>query len=491
MKIRALLGAIAVVATTAAPVMAQNAAEILGEGVLQRLLERSAPRNAAPGTEMPGFVVDPTWPKPLPNNWILGQIAGVYVNPADDHIWVLNRARSLTTEEAGLLPAATSTTNAQGVTTEVSVLNHPRPQGSITDCCAPAPAVLEFDTDGNLLRSWGGPADPGFLEERCREEDGCWWPSNEHGIYVDHNGFVYVGGNGNGTNMDNPALWATDNGRDGMVVKFTQDGEFVLQIGSANADPEDSNDTNGGINGTPKLNRAADMTVDPETNRLYIADGYGNRRVVIVDAETGMYIGHFGAYGQNPVDHEAAEAAGNFAADLDGGNTQPAFFRNPVHCVKIANDGRVYVCDRGNNRIQVFDKNTVGAVCDNPNAEAGVCGFVEEQFISIQTRTTIPGTAVAMNFSNDPDQSCLYVGDNSNMTIYVLNRENLSELGQIGTHGQGIGDFHWLHNVTIDSQGNLYTGEVDTGKRLQRFVRYGASGCSGDGHETVGGVLDQ
>lgn len=455
--------------------------EILGSERLQSLMERTAPVDVAEGSEMPHFIADPAWPKPLPNNWTFGQIAGVHVD-SDDTIWVLQRSRSLTTEEAGLLEATGTGENGE----DVSALGHPRPFGPITDCCAPAPAVMQFDQEGNLLQAWGGPSDEGFLESRCRQEDGCFWPANEHGIYVDHNDFIYIGSNGNGSGA---TPWASSNGWDGHVLKFTMDGEFVLQIGATGAEAPDSNDTDGGINGTPQLFRPADMVVDPETNILYIADGYGNNRVVAVNAETGEYVGHFGAYGQNPIDDQIADNSGTFAEDMASQDApHPTFFRNPVHCVKLSDDGLLYVCDRGNNRIQVFDVSEVGQTCDNPEGEAGLCGFIEEQFVSVETRTTIPGTAVSVNFSTDDGQTCLYVGDNSNMTIYVLSRDSLGELGRFGRPGQGVGEFHWLHNVAIDSAGNLYTGEVDTGKRAQRFIRYGDTGCSGDG-DTVGGVL--
>jgi DNA-binding beta-propeller fold protein YncE len=234
------------------------------------------------------------------------------------------------------------------------------------------------------------------------------------------------------------------------------------------------------------------MVVDPKTNRLYVADGYGNRRILVVDADTGKYIGHFGAYGSNPVDDAAAAAGGRWVTDRLKGVKKPAFFRNPVHCVKIADDGKIYVCDRGNDRIQVFDSNdaTLGKPCSNPDGMAGKCGFLAEQAISANTETlpAMPGTSVSLNFSKDKGQSCLYVGDNSNMTIYLLNRSNLQELGRLGRSGRDAGQFHWLHQVSLDSHGNIYTAEVDTGKRIQKFVRYGVAGCSGTGSATVGGV---
>jgi len=200
-----------------------------------------------------------------------------------------------------------------------------------------------------------------------------------------------------------------------------------------------------------------------------------------VDADSGKYLGHFGAYGNNPVDEAGADAAGRWLEDAARGNTRPAFFRTPVHCVKLARDGKLYVCDRGNDRIQVFDSRdaALGRACANPRGEAGRCGYVAEQGIRPGTDTmpVLPGTAVAVGFSTDTAQSCLYVGDNSNMTVHVLDRASLRELGRLGRSGMAPGQFHWLHQLAVDGGGNLYTGEVDAGKRTQKFLRYGALGC--------------
>jgi DNA-binding beta-propeller fold protein YncE len=478
--------------TLAAVVMAADSdANILSKsGSLERLLKKSGVYNTSAGGKTPGFVVDPSWPQQLPNNWLLGQIGGLYVDQ-HDHVWVYNRARSMTTEEAGLEGPV------QGATDEGQPINgigHARAYGPVADCCKAAPSVLELDSDGKLLRAWGGPSDPGFIGGKCKAEAGCIWPNSEHGIYVDQNDNVWISGSAaaagaraNAGHAGPP--WTTNKGGgDGFILKFDKDGNFKMRIGGTPKGPN-SNDTNGGINGTPVLYQAADMVVDSATNRLYISDGYGNRRVLIVNAETGKYIGHFGAYGNSPVDDAAAKARGAWIADYTKGNKKPAFFRNPVHCIKIANDGKIYVCDRGNDRIQVFDKNdaSLGKPCSNPNGEAGKCGYLAEQFIS--EHTNIIGTAVSMNFSTDKAQSCLYVGDNANMTIYILNRSNLQELGRLGRSGRLAGEFHYLHQVSVDSKGNIYTGEVDTAKRIQKFLRYGATGCSGTGKTTVGGVI--
>src|SRR5271163_2202258 len=458
------------------------------DGSLDRLFKQAGVYNTSSTGKTPGFVVDPAWPQPLPNNWLLGQIGGLYVDP-HDHIWVYNRPRTMTNEEAGLEGPVPGAVNEKGQ--PVNGLGQVRTYGTIADCCKAAPSVLEFDSAGKLLRAWGGPADPGFIGGKCKAEAGCLWPSSEHGIYIDQNDNVWLSGNSAAADTGG-SPWATNKqGGDGFVQKFDMDGHFKLRIGGTPTKP-DSNDTHGGVNGTPLLYQAADMVVDPATNRLYIADGYGDRRVLIVDADTGKYIGHFGAYGNNPVDDAGAKAAGLWIADYTSGRKKPAFFRTPVHCVKLAGDGKMYVCDRGNDRIQVFDSNdpALGKSCSNPSGEPGKCGFVAEQFISEHTNTSIPGTAVSMSFSTDKTQSCLYVGDNSNMTIYILSRDNLQELGRLGRSGRMAGDFHWLHQVSVDSKGNIYTAEVDTGKRIQKFIRRGSAGCSGTGSTTVGGAVN-
>ena len=460
-------------------------------GSFDRLVKQTGVYNTSSTGKAPGFVVDPAWPQPLPNNWLLGQIGGLYVDQ-HDHVWVYNRPRTLATEEAGLEGPLPGATDEKGV--PINGIGQARPYGPVADCCKFAPSVLEFDADGKLLQAWGGPADPGFIGGKCKAEAGCIWPNSEHGIYVDHNDNVYISGNGRVGSVRGQAgrqlpPWTTNKeGSDGFILKFDKNGNFKMRIGGTPRGPN-SNDTKGGINGTPVLFLAADMAVDPATNRLYVSDGYGNRRVVIIDAETGKYIGHFGAYGNNPVDDKAAEAAGPWMNDYTKGNKKPAFFRNPVHCVKVANDGKIYVCDRGNDRIQVFDKNdpNLGKECSNATGEAGKCGFLTEQFIS--EHTNVIGSAVSMSFSSDKAQSCLYVGDNANMTIYILNRSNLQELGRLGRHGRMAGNLHYLHQVSVDSKGNIYTGEVDTAKRIQKFIRYGPTGCSGTGSTTVGGVV--
>jgi NHL repeat-containing protein len=214
--------------------------------------------------------------------------------------------------------------------------------------------------------------------------------------------------------------------------------------------------------------------------------------VLIVDAATGKYVGHFGAYGQNPVqgengaDANAGEGVGSWPADYRKGEMKPKFFRSPLHCVKLSNDGFLYACDRGNNRVQVFKTADVGKPCANPNGEAGKCGFVADIPVAPQTAS---GTSGTVNFSPDPKQSCMYVADLTNDTVYEINRANRQEMDRFGTGGRQLGQFHWPHVVSVDSDGNVYTGEVDGAGRVQKFIRYGPTSCTGTGSSEVGKYL--
>jgi DNA-binding beta-propeller fold protein YncE len=393
-------------------------------------------RAAAPAPAAPQFSVDPFWPKPLPHLWQIGQVPGIAVDK-DDNIWIVQRPRTLTSDERG----ASNFEPGAGAVLDGAV----RPQGAISDCCLPAPSVIQFDPKGNLLKAWGGPVDPNKCVETGIDATTCQWPNTEHGIYVDHNMNVWLGGQAGGA-----------------VLKFSADGTFLLQIGRRQPPVRNSNDTNGGVNGTPLMAQPADMEVDPETNELYVADGYTNLRVLVVDAATGMYRRHWGAYGQNPVND-----AGNVGPYI---KNQPAapHFRNPVHAVRISNDGLVYVADRANDRIQVFDKATVGSSpCQNLSGVAGVCGFVGEFFV--ERDTLGPGSTWDVDVSADRDQKFLFTADGSNNYVWTLLRGTGEILDRFGRNGRYAGQFHWIHNLAVDSKGNIYTAEVDTGKRAQKF----------------------
>jgi DNA-binding beta-propeller fold protein YncE len=336
---------------------------------------------------VPNFEVDPQWPKPLPNNWIIGQVSGVAVD-SRDHVWIVHRPSSLTPNEIG---------SAQ--------------EPPISACCDPAPPVIEFDQEGNVVQAWGGPEthDP--------------WPNAEHGISVDHQDNVWIASSGASADV---------------VLKFSSDGERLLQIGEFGE--------TGGSDNTTLLGGPTDIAVDPSTDEVYISDGYGNRRVIVYDAETGEYKRHWGAYGETPDDAELAP----YDPDAEPLRT----YRNPVHSVRISNDGLVYVSDRVGNRFQVFQKNGE---------------FVTETFIASQTLSM--GSVWDIDFSPDAEQTYMYVADGTNNKVWILTRNDHEIAGEFGRNGRYAGQFHWLHSIAVDSHGNIYTGEVDTGMRVQRFVR--------------------
>ncbi len=335
----------------------------------------------------PRYRVDPFWPQELPNNWIIGQVGGLAVD-REDHIWVLQRPASNAVDEIGA-----------SVTPPRSL------------CCLAAPPVLAFDTQGHLLHSWGGPG------------QGFDWPKSEHGIYVDKDGNVWIGGSG-----------PTDR----HVLKFNTDGHFLLQIGHPSSDPPDSSRTD-------ILGRPAGIEMDSQAHEVYIADGYMNKRVIVFDSDSGAFKRLWGAYGNPP--NDADPGPYDPAAPLD------QQFRNPVHRVHLSRDGLVYVCDRVNDRIQVFSKQGK---------------FVKE--FTLRPQTLGIGSVWQFAFSIDEHQKFLLVADGENNVIWTLRRDDGMVMGQTGHNGRNAGQFHWLHQLVSDSRGDLYTGEVDTGKRIQKFV---------------------
>lgn len=346
----------------------------------------------ASGPEAPRFEVDPLWPKPLPNHWVIGSTIGVSVD-AQDHVWIVHRPGSLNAKE---------------------IYAAQNPPAAI--CCKPAPPVLEFDAAGNLLNAWGGPpSDPNAPYK---------WPASNHGITVDYKGNVWIGGN-------DPA--------DTQVLKFTQSGQFLMKIGGGESK---------GSSDTANLHRAAKIFVDPQANEAYISDGYGNKRVIVFDADSGAYKRHWGAYGNKPDDTDLGP--------YDPKAPAAKQFRNPVHCAELANDGLLYVCDRTNDRIQVFKKDGT---------------FVKEGFV--EKNTLGDGSAFDITFSKDPGQKFLFLADGANNRIHVLLRESLQELTNFGDGGRQPGQFYAVHSIASDSKGNLYTTETYEGKRVQKFVYKG------------------
>jgi DNA-binding beta-propeller fold protein YncE len=384
------------------------------------LLQKRAVVHAAGGTQAPRFEVDPMWPKPLPNHWILGQTIGVSVD-SNDHIWIIHRGGSL---EPGEQHASAS------------------PQ--IAQCCAAAPPVLEFDEEGNLIGHWGGPG------------NGYDWPESNHGITIDYKGNVWIGGNGRGApaggrgrgraaSEDKSAYNETQVSgvqpfNDNMVLKFTQEGKFLMQIGK----PAHSK----GSNDIENLRLPAKTFVDPKTNELYVADGYGNHRVIVFDAETGKYKRHWGAYGKKPDDTDM----GNYNPN----GPPPQQFRNPVHCAELSHDNMLYVCDRVNDRIQVF----------KPDGT-----FVKEVFI--EKNTLGSGSAWDIAFSKDAQQKYIYLADGENDRVHIIDRESLEMLTTFGEGGRQPGEFYGVHSIATDSKGNLFTTETYRGQRVQKFMYKG------------------
>jgi len=342
----------------------------------------------------PRYQFDASWPNlPLPNNWTLGQVGGLFVD-SRDHVWVVQRPGTLVSWERG---AAESP---------------PR-----SSCCVPAPPVIEFDQEGNVLQAWGGPG------------EGYDWPTTEHGISVDHKGNVWIGGSSTrtGPNGEPP---------DGMVLKFTADGRFLMQIGEAGV-------SKGSLDPS-QLSGASDIAVHAATNEVFIADGYGNNRVIVFDADTGAFKRLWGAYGKLPTDKELPP--------YDPDESPVTQFRT-LHCIKVAFDGLVYVCDRDNNRVQVFTNEGE---------------FVAEYIYGKETLQ--PGTVAHLSLSPDAGQNLLAVTDLGDTKVRLVRRKDGVELGKFGHFGNYGGQLNRLHQTVFDSHGNLFTGEA-TGKRIQKFTK--------------------
>jgi hypothetical protein len=368
--------------------------------VAQWALQTASSAQSRPTVQAPMYQVDPMWPKPLPNNWVLGSVVGLSID-SRDHIWITHRG-NVAPKEAGMVLGSNGTQQPGG-----SPPPQPGDKRAISSiCCAVAPPVLEFDMAGNLVSSWGGPG------------AGYQWPTSMHGITVD--------------GKDN--VWLTTNAGHQML-KFTRQGKFLLQVGREGQSK--------GNTDTANLNRAAEAEVDLPANEVYVADGYGNRRVIVFDANTGAYKRHWGAYGKKPDDTDPGP--------YDPAAPIPQVFRT-VHCASIAADGLVYVCDRANNRIQVFRKDGT---------------FVKETQVAKDTLGD--GVIFDIAFSNDKPQRHLFISDGANHRIWTLLRDPLQVVSHFGSGGRGPGQFYAPHNVSLDSKGNIYTVETYEGKRLQKF----------------------
>src|SRR5258706_4650622 len=306
----------------------------------------------AQGRQMPTFEPDPIWSQALPNKWVTGQVGGVAVD-SHDNVWIFHRPATIPEGERGasLKPPA-------------------------SECCIPAPSVLEFAPDGKFLQAWGAPG-PGYE-----------WFKSEHGIFVDSKDNVWLSGSAK---------------EDNHILKFTNKGKFLMQIGHAGK--------NTGSNDLENLGGPASLFVYPKTNELLVADGYFNHRVIVFDADSGKYKRHWGAYGKKPDDTYKFPPRAQL---IQGPPAEQ--FHNPVHAVLVSNDELVYVADRTNNRLQVFKLDGT---------------YIKEVFIARNTLQA-EGTVHNFAFSPDKDQKFLYVVDGSNKAIRVLDRQTLQIVSNIG-----------------------------------------------------------
>lgn len=370
-------------------------------GVGQQKLQDSVSAQSDSMVEVPHFEVDPYWPKPLPNQWIIGRTIGIDIDERD-HVFIVHRDQD----------------SMFGGATEIGL------KMGVSDCCTPAPPILEFDPEGNLVNAWGGPG------------EGFTWPASNHGLAVGPNGNVWIGGNGGG---------------DSHVLEFTGDGQFVGEYGIPGRDADS--------NSTEWFGRVADLEVDAEANEVYLADGYTHKRIAVIDMNGGEFKRYWGAYGNRPEDVDV---------EYTPGEPLPQQFRGPVHCAKPSNDGLIYVCDRGSDRIQVF----------RPDGT-----FVEE--VVVAPETLAQGSTWDIDFSNDEDQQYLYLADGQNFKIYILDRESLEVLTSFGGGGRQPGQFYAPHSLASDSNNNIFTTETYEGKRVQKFVYSGMKSVPKGEHQGV------
>jgi DNA-binding beta-propeller fold protein YncE len=360
---------------------------LLGCAASTALVAVTARAQSSKPAAVPTFKVDPSWPQEMPNKWILGAVTGVFVD-AKQHVWVTHLPETLTEEET-------------------SVQQKP----PIGTCCVAAPPVVEFDAQGKVVQGWG----------QGSMDDTSTWPRNPHGIFVDHNDFVWIG-----TYMHH------------RVMKFTRDGKLLLTIGQY--------DKNGGSNDTTLLGGPSGIWVDPKTNEVYISDGYRNRRVIVFDGATGKYLRHWGAYGQKPDDTERFDPKTMVTGAL------PKQFSTP-HGITGSKDGKIYVADRRGNRIQVFDHQG---------------RFLAEKIVAPATLAS--GSAFVPVLSPDAQEQWLYLADGTNHKIWILRRSDLEIVGEFGRGGRQVGQMLRPHGMSVDSLGNLYVGEASTGRRVQKFT---------------------
>jgi hypothetical protein len=369
------------------------------------LLCAAAPLRAQ---SVPHYKVDGLWPKTLPNNWLLTNTTGLVVDK-NDHVWVLNRPRMTSADDA----AAAQTP-------------------PVGECCVPAPSLVLFDGEGNVLKSWGGP---NYVPD---------WPILEHGLAMDKAGNFWIGGNYFTSRfglLTAPPKPKENPLEDRHILKFSPDGKQLLEIGKPSNAAVNNQDTS--LLGSP-----SEFELDEAAHEIFIADGYINSRIVVYDSETGAFKRGWGAYGM-----PLSEIDNGKAQKYDPNGPTPKQFLGPLIGLVISEDGLVYVSDRTADRVQVFTKE----------------GKYVKEFL-VHPKTLGLGTAQGLMLSKDAKQKFLWVADGENGVLRILNREDGMELGTVGHKGREAGQFESPECMALDSDGNLYTTEVGSAVRIQKFV---------------------
>jgi len=349
---------------------------------------------------VPKFDVDPYWPKPLPGRWVTGELGGVCVD-SEDHVFIAQRVNDVGGMDG----------HREGLTNDE------------LNAGAAAPPVIEFDSEGKVVNSWG---DPNLL------------PKDLHGCAIDHEGHVWLEGS-----------------EDGVVQEYSHDGkELLLQIGKRGIfDSSDGTVTGAPLNSSPtQFFRVSEIGFDPRNGDVYVADGHakgkgGNNFRIVVYDKAGHYLRQWKL-------HRSPEELGTAAAPT-------------VHCVRVSNDGQVYVCDRWMNRLQVFD--TMGNFQKNIPFNFKVWTPATATSTGARKEAMLVGSASSVEFSLDPGQKYMYVINEIDEQIDIVDRSSGRVLDSFGRPGHQVGEFMHAHTMALDSKGNIYVGESVEGRRVQKF----------------------
>ena len=354
---------------------------------------------------VPRYEVDPTWPKPLPNRWVTGEMGGVCTD-SQDHVFIAQRVNDVGGMDGHLEGLTNDELNAGQA----------------------APPVIEFDAEGNVVNSWG---------------DSSLLPKDLHGCAIDREGHVWL-----------------DGSEDGIVQEYSHEGrELLMQIGKRGVfDSSDGTVTGTPLNASPsQFFRVSEIGFDPHNGDVYVADGHakgrgGNNFRIVVFDKTGRYLRQWKL-------HRSPEEASTAAAPT-------------VHCVRVSNDGLVYVCDRWMNRVQVFD--TMGNFQKNIPFTFKVWTPIPATGTGSRREAMLVGSCSSVEFSRDPGQKFMYVINEIDEQIDIVDRASGQVLGSFGRPGHQVGEFMHAHTMALDSKGNIYVGESVDGRRVQKFKVMGS-----------------